>query len=447
MSSRAFWSYHRIAASVDNAIAIMRSNIDQVFREVPYMGVIYVVHEASKRGFRNLHPDWCNLGQGQPEVGEMKGAPPRLATLKIDPTDLAYGPVGGIDDLKQAVADYYNRLYRRGKRSQYRKENVAIAAGGRLVLSRLVAALGACRLGHLVPDYTAYEDLFEYHQHRVEPVAIATGPETGFHLSPGQIGEIVERERLQALLFSNPCNPTGNVVQGNDLAGYLKLARDRNVWLLLDEFYSHFIYEGDGAPGSGGVSGAEFVDDCDRDPVVLIDGLTKNFRYPGLRVGWAVGPSEIIENIARSASAIDGGPPTVMQRAAVEILEPARVDQETTALREQFAIKRAVMIDALQGMGIEIARPGRGTFYLWGSVRNLPAPLNDADAFFLRGLDEKVMTVPGRFFDVNPGRRRNQPHIDSSWVRFSFGPPLDNVKLGLDRLRRMVKSERSWRAA
>lgn len=415
---------------------------DQVFREVPYMGVIHVVHEAAKRGFRNLHPDWCNLGQGQPEVGEMRGAPPRLGSLEIDPADLAYGPVGGIDDLRQAVADHYNRLYRQGKKSQYRKENVAIAAGGRLALSRLIAVLGPCRLGHIVPDYTAYEDLLEYHQHRVDPVVIETAPETGFHMSPQALSEVVKRKELQALLFSNPCNPTGNVVQGSDLAAYLQLAREQNVWMLLDEFYSHFVYTKTGGPASAGVSGAEFVEDCDEDPVVLIDGLTKNFRYPGLRVGWVVGPSEVVERIARSASAIDGGPPAVIQRAAIEVLEPARADQELTAVREVFSQKRALMIRELEQMGVQVAQSGLGTFYLWGSVRNLPSPLNDADAFFLAGLDQKVMTVPGRFFDVNPGKRRVSRNIDPTWVRFSFGPPLDNMKLGLSRLARMVAAHR-----
>lgn len=413
-------------------------NHEQVFRDVPYMGVIYVVHEAVKRGFRNLHPDWCNLGQGQPEVGEMRGAPPRLSSLEIAPADLAYGPVGGIDDLRQAVADHYNRLYRKGKASQYRKENVAIAAGGRLALSRLVAALGPCRLGHIVPDYTAYEDLFAYHQHRVQPVAVETTPDTGFHLSPQALSDVIRRKELQALLFSNPCNPTGNVVQGDDLAGYVHLARERKVWMLLDEFYSHFVYTREGGPGGAGVSGAQFVDDVDKDPVVLIDGLTKNFRYPGLRVGWVVGPADVVEQIARSASAIDGGPPTVVQRAAVGILQPARADQELTALREEFSTKRTFMIQELQRMGVEITNPGLGTFYLWGSVRKLPAPLNDAEAFFMAGLEHKVMTVPGRFFDVNPGKKRASPLIDPTWVRFSFGPPMDNMKLGLDRLRRMV---------
>ena len=78
------------------------------------MGVIHVVHEASKLGFTNGHPDWCNLGQGQPEIGEMPGAPERLSSVEFGVSDCAYGPVGGLDDLRQAIADDYNRLYPHG---------------------------------------------------------------------------------------------------------------------------------------------------------------------------------------------------------------------------------------------------------------------------------------------------------------------------------------------
>ena len=74
------------------------------FREVPFMGVIWVVHEASKLGFVNGHPDWCNLGQGQPEVGPMAGAPPRIASVRLRPEDHAYGPLGGLPELREAVA-------------------------------------------------------------------------------------------------------------------------------------------------------------------------------------------------------------------------------------------------------------------------------------------------------------------------------------------------------
>ena len=79
------------------------------FRTVPYMGVIYVVAEAVKLGFENGHPDWCNLGQGQPEVGELEGAPDRLSSVAISPEDHAYGPLEGTPELREAIAAHYNR--------------------------------------------------------------------------------------------------------------------------------------------------------------------------------------------------------------------------------------------------------------------------------------------------------------------------------------------------
>ena len=103
----------------------------------------------------------------------------------------------------------------------------------------------------------------------------------------------------------------------------------------MDEFYSHFIYEGRN-PGCGPVSSAEYVNDPETDPILVIDGLTKSFRYPGWRMGWVLGPSEIIETLGRAASAIDGGPSRVSQRLALRALEPEYADQETSALRDMF---------------------------------------------------------------------------------------------------------------
>jgi aspartate/methionine/tyrosine aminotransferase len=148
------------------------------------------------------------------------------------------------------------------------------------------------------------------------------------------------------------------VIRGEELAAYVALARERRMTLLLDEFYSHFVYDGD-RPGAGPVSAAAFVEDVDDDPVVLVDGLTKSFRYPGWRVGWAVGPRAMVDAITRAASAIDGGPSQPVQRAAVRVLEPARADQETAALRRAFSHKRNLMIERLAGLGIRCARPSR----------------------------------------------------------------------------------------
>ena len=412
-------------------------------RHIPYMGVIYVVAEAMKLGFYNGHPDWCNLGQGQPEVGEMAGAPPRLDRIDLHPGDHAYGHINGTDAMCQRVADHYNRLFRQGKASQYGPENVAVAAGGRLILTRIFAALGHVRVGYQTPDYTAYEDMLDAHRHRVEPVHLPTSAEEGFVISPERFERTVAAENLGAFVFSNPCNPTGQVVQGQDLAGYVETSRRHGCALISDEFYSHFIYTSDGKPGAGPVSAAAYVEDVNRDPVLVIDGLTKSYRYPGWRLGWAVGPADWIDTLGRAASAIDGGPSQPIQRAALEVLEPERADQETDALRVEFARKRKLMVERLSALGIRSAPAqgtgnGMGTFYVWASLEDLPAPFNDADEFFRRALERKVMTVPGRFFDVNPGRQRTGRSPQHAWMRFSFGPPYANVEMGLDRLAEML---------
>jgi len=208
---------------------------------------------------------------------------------------------------------------------------------------------------------------------------------------------------------------------------------------VLDEFYSHFIYTRDGKPAPGPVSAAPYVEDVERDPILLVDGLTKSFRYPGWRVGWAVGPAAMMESMARTASSIDGGPSRITQRAALEVLEPARADQETNALRRVFVQKRNVMVERLKAMGITFAREPESTFYGWASLAALPEPLDDAMTFFRRALERKVLTVPGEFFDVNPGKRRPGASPYRQWMRFSFGPPMPNLKLGLDRLEAMIR--------
>src|SRR5690606_33848127 len=184
---------------------------------------------------------------------------------------------------------------------------------------------------------------------RLSAIPLRTRETAGFSITADRLAAEVDERGIGAVGLSNPCHPTGHLVQGDELRRLGAIPRWRRVTLLLDAFYSHFVYDlpaggGDATPGSGPVSGAEFVDDVDRDPVLLFDGLTKSFRYPGWRIGWVVGPPAMVESIARTASAIDGGPSRWAQRAAIEVLEPSRADQETAALRRAFCEKRNLMV-------------------------------------------------------------------------------------------------------
>src|SRR5690348_8237928 len=137
------------------------SDEHSAFRPVPRTGVIYVTTEAQKHGFSSTDPAWCNLGQGQPETGDLPGAPPRVKHVDVALDDQEYAPIAGVWELREAIASLYNRLYRRGLPSQYSAENVCVSGGGRASLTRAAASLGHVNLGHFLPDYTAYEELLD----------------------------------------------------------------------------------------------------------------------------------------------------------------------------------------------------------------------------------------------------------------------------------------------
>ncbi len=407
------------------------------FRQVPRTGVIFATTEATRLGFSTTDPDWCNLGQGMPETGPLPGAPDRVHTIPIHVDDQEYAPIPGIWELREEVAGLYNRLYRRGMPSQYTAENVSVSGGGRTSLTRAVASLGHVNMGHFLPDYTAYEELLDLFRTFL-PIPILLEGERGYAFTVEDLRREVLGRGLSALLLSNPCNPTGKLVQGDELSRWVELARDLDCALLLDEFYSHYVWTG--VPGRLPVeSAARYVEEVDRDPIVIFDGFTKNWRYPGWRVTWTVGPRQVIDAVSSAGSFLDGGGSKPLQRAALPLLAEEHVVAETNAINKCFREKRDFMLSRLERLGVHIDKAPDGTFYAWGNVGNLPPPLNDGMGFFRAALERKVICVPGEFFDVNPGKRRmRRASRFKSYVRFSFGPAKENLDVALGRLEEMV---------
>jgi aspartate/methionine/tyrosine aminotransferase len=413
----------------------------RALRPVARTGVIFVTTEAERMGFRAGDPDWCNLGQGMPEAGPLPGAPPRVEMVKLAAHDHEYGPVAGLWELREAVAGLYNDLSRRGMPSRYSAENVAISGGGRVALARAVAALGHVNLGHFLPDYTAYAELLEVFG-LVAPIPILLEPERGYAFAPDELRREIMGRGLSALLLSNPCNPTGSVIGGDELAAWVDAVRDLGCTWITDEFYSHYLWRPDLAEDGGLSSAARYVEDVDRDPVVILDGLTKNWRYPSWRIAWTVGPKAMIEAAVSAGSFLDGGASRPLQRAAIEVIDPERSRLETRAIVEHFRPKRQRLLDGLRDIGFRVDLPPEGAFYVWASAEHLPERLADGMAFFRAALEHKVISVPGEFFDIDPGNRRG-----GRWsrfrhhVRFSFGPPLGEIERALERLEHLVTEE------
>src|SRR6185436_4303357 len=216
------------------------------FRAVPRTGVVYVTKEAALHGYRCGHPDWANLGQGQPETGTLPG-------------------------------------------------------GGRAALTRAVASLDTVHLGHFLPDYTAYEELLAIFR-LVSPIPILLSRDQGYRFTIDELQREVSGRGLSALLLSNPCNPMGKVISGHELSDWVATARSLDCALLIDEFYSHYIWKSPDGEQKSIVSAAEYVEDVERDPIIVFDGLTKNWRYPGMRISWTVGPRRVIEAVTSAGS-------------------------------------------------------------------------------------------------------------------------------------------------
>lgn len=409
------------------------------FRPVPRTGVIYVMTEAVRLGYSPSNPKWVNLGQGAPETGALPGAPERLVNIPVESRDLEYAPIDGLPELRKAVADYYNSTYRLGRESQYSAENVAICSGGRLAMTRLVSTIGRTNVGHFLPDYTAYEELLDAFG-TFSPSPIALDPDSNYVFSSAELKREVLGRGLSAVLLSNPCNPTGTLIEGEELSRWVSVGREVGCTLIFDEFYSHYIYD---LPQSS-ISAAEFVEDVNSDPVVIIDGLTKNWRYPGLRLSWTLAPKKIIDSLASAGSFLDGGAARPIQRAALGLVTTKVAEQESAAIRSAFSEKRTRLMSGLKELGVKVSPTPRGGFYCWGDLSALPQSINTGMKFFQKALEHNVIVVPGEFFDINPGQRRpDRPSRFQHFVRFSFGPPMASIELGLKNLSELVRQSKS----
>lgn len=289
----------------------------------------------------------------------------------------------------------------------------------------------------------------------------------GYHIHPEKISDEISRG-VTVILTSNPRNPTGQVVKNPELAEIQDICRDRAT-LIMDEFYGGYNYnsECDGTTISAAenielvtfvqqlqLTGAEMwmkmMSSSSMDSpsaFVFLDGVSLYVLrdvalLTVLTFQWIVGPKEFIKAIGSCGSYLDGGANVPFQEAAVSMLEPDKVLTEMKALQSHFLMKRNYVMGRLKEIGFKFDKHTTpdSTFYFWLDLSGLPAGLNDGLNFFQACLEEKVIVVPGIFFDLNPAKRRDL--FDSPchhFVRLSYGPKMEVLKMGLDGIERIVK--------
>lgn len=335
---------------------------------------------------RGVHVYPLNIGQ--PDIVTPQEM--RAAYRSWDQPVLAYGHSAGLADYRAGLSRYYARFD-----IPVAADEILVTTGGSEAI--LFALMAVCETGDnvLVPEpfYTNYSGFAIMAGAEVR--GIPTRGEDGFHLPPRTVLENLIDARTRAILWSSPGNPTGAVYTRQELAMLRDVALERGLFLLADEVYREFTYDGARHTSLFHLDGIE-------DRAVMLDSISKRFSACGARIGSLVTHNrDILDTCLRFGQA-RLCPPTVDQIAAVAALETPQ--SYFDGVRDEYQTRRDVLVNGLCAIpGVKCRRPA-GAFYLMAEL-----PVRDAEHFARWLLEDfafegrTVMVAPGPGFYITPG--------------------------------------------
>ncbi|QEE37807.1 MULTISPECIES: aminotransferase class I/II-fold pyridoxal phosphate-dependent enzyme [unclassified Methylobacterium] len=348
------------------------------------------------------------------EVGQPSAPAPR-AVIAAAQAALATGRVPytealGLPALRERIA----RDYAERHRVAVSPERVVITTGSSagFVLAFMSLFDAGARVAVPQPGYPAYRSILASLD--LVPAPMVLRVEDRFAPTAALLREAHARAPVAGALVMSPANPSGTVITEDALRDLCTATRDLNLPLISDEIYHGLSY---GVPT---VTALRFDPDA-----VVINSFSKYHCMTGWRVGWMVVPEVLVRPIERLAQNLYISAPYLSQIGALAALDAT---EELDAVRDGYARNRAILLDALPGLGLGRVHPADGAFYLYADVANLT---NDATDFCRRMLDEaNVAATPGLDFD---------PDLGHHHVRFSFAGSEAECREAVVRLRTWLR--------
>jgi aminotransferase len=322
-----------------------------------------------------------------------------------------YTSNAGLKELKVEICNY---LYRKHQ-LQYNPNNETIVTiGGSEAIDISLRAMLDPGDEVLIPQPSYVSYLPCVRLAGGKPVIIELKVENQFKLTKEDLLNAIT-DKTKVLILPFPNNPTGAIMEYDELVEIAKIVEEKDIFVLSDEIYSELTY------GRKHVSIAELPGMKER--TILINGFSKSYAMTGWRLGYAVGPSNIIEQMVKIHQFAIMCAPTTSQYAAVEALRNG--DPDVEMMREAYDQRRKYLIHAFKEMGLECFEPF-GAFYVFPSIKSLGM---SSDEFATRLLkEEKVAVVPGTAFgDCGEG-----------FLRISYAYSIENLKIAIERMGRFV---------
>lgn len=354
----------------------------------PIRKLVPIAQEAKDKGIKVYH-----LNIGQPDIKTPKGF--FDAVKNFDSEVLEYAVSQGIPELISALQDYYKTYD-----MHFGKDELLVTNGGSEAL--LFTMMAICDPGDniLVPEpfYTNYNGFGQSVNIEVNP--ITTKAENGFHLPSKE--EIVSRinDKTRAILLSNPGNPTGAIYTTEELHMIAEIAKENDLWIVSDEVYREFVYDGLEYTSFGNIKEVE-------DRVIIIDSVSKRYSACGARIGSIASKNKGL--IAEILKLCQGRlcVPTLEQIGAVALYKtPASYFKE---VNEEYRHRRDVLYNELMKVEGVICEKPTGAFYIVAKL-----PVENAEDFVIWMLkefskdNETVMVTPAEGFYATPGLGRDE---------------------------------------
>jgi len=358
----------------------------------------------------------ANFSAGEPDFD----TPERIKDAAIEALRKGmtkYTDVRGIEPLRDAVVQKYQREFG----LSYRRDDVLVSCGAKHALYNVLQAVvdPGDEVVIPAPYWVSYSDMALL-AGGVSKI-IATSEKTEFHITADQLAATLT-PRTRVFILNSPCNPTGATYERDELLAIGRILENHDCLIISDDIYEKIIYEGAQFHNLAALCPAL------RKRTILVNGVSKSYAMTGWRIGYAIGPADIIGAAAKIQSQSTSNPTSIAQAAALEAIR-GRQDEVALMVRE-FHRRRDAIVERLNQIdGIRCLKP-QGAFYVFPNVSGLfgkrakdkilSAPCDVAD-FLLE--EAKAAVVPGEDFG-------SKEH-----VRFSYATSLDEIEQGCASIR------------
>ena len=327
-----------------------------------------------------------------------------------------YTSNAGLKDLRTEISNYINRT--QGVKYDPNGEIIVTVGGSEAIDIGLRAIINANDEVIIPqPSYVSYEPCAILAD--AKPVIINLKAENEFRLTPEELlGAITDKTKV--LILPYPNNPTGAIMEKEDLEKIAKIIIEKDLLVMSDEIYSALTYK-DKHISIASIDGM-------KERTILTNGFSKAYAMTGWRLGYACGPKDIIKQMTKIHQFAIMCAPTTSQYAAIEALRHG--DEDVENMRRSYNQRRRYLMHEFKEMGLECFEPF-GAFYVFPCIKEFGMTSEEFATRFLK--EEKVAVVPGTAFgDCGEG-----------YLRISYAYSIDNLKIAIERLKHFITKLRN----